>query len=215
MKMDGRGTGSIPLPSIVRPPDSRPPGGAAGDERRAVKGPPRESCRYSDSVSVSSVEAFSTVACAPWPPRRFFQESSWPLRLPFSVSFRPSGVIASMYGLPSTSISRLSCLSSFVAIAPSLNWPIHIFVLRIVTSDRGTLQFPRQVRQNWATPAHLLCANCTFPRFGNGRQEAKESLECRSITHPSVPCWRQLRPWGEHLIGRRAATRSRGAGGPS
>src|SRR5437764_1355282 len=63
------------------------------------------------------MDALRAADSAASPLRRSFQVSSRPRRLPFSVSFSPSGESVTMKGLPSTSISRFSCLLSFVAIA--------------------------------------------------------------------------------------------------
>src|SRR5438270_9211461 len=63
------------------------------------------------------MDALRAAANAASPLTRSFQVSSRPRRLPFSVSFSPSGESVTMKGLPSTSISRFSCLLSFVAIA--------------------------------------------------------------------------------------------------
>jgi hypothetical protein len=46
------------------------------------------------------------------------QEISCPLRAPLGVILTPSGEIATVYSLPSSSSSRLIVLSSFVAIGP-------------------------------------------------------------------------------------------------
>src|SRR5918992_3449681 len=47
-------------------------------------------------------------------------EISWPFRAPLGVIFTPSGEMATVYSLPSSSSSRLIVLSSFVAIPPSV-----------------------------------------------------------------------------------------------
>src|SRR5204862_7208115 len=62
------------------------------------------------------MDALRAAANAASPLTRSFQVSSRPRRLPFSVSFSPSGESVTMKGLPSTSISRFSCFLSFVAI---------------------------------------------------------------------------------------------------
>src|ERR1700760_2693507 len=74
----------------------------------------------SDSESDSDEPPVNDSAVADSPLASPFQETPKPLRLPFSVSFTPSGERLIMYGLPSMSISRFSSLSSLVAISPSL-----------------------------------------------------------------------------------------------
>src|SRR3569833_250751 len=74
----------------------------------------------SESESDSDEPPGNDNAVADSPLASPFHETPKPLRLPFSVSFTPSGDSVTMYGLPSISISRFSSLSSFVAISPSL-----------------------------------------------------------------------------------------------
>src|SRR6202011_684935 len=74
----------------------------------------------SESESDSDAPPLRDRAVAASPLTSPFQETPCPLRLPFSVSFTPSGESVTIYGLPSISISRFSSLSSLVAISPSL-----------------------------------------------------------------------------------------------
>src|SRR5262249_15125917 len=74
----------------------------------------------SESDSDSDEPPVNDSAVADSPLASPFHETPKPLRLPFSVSFTPSGDSVTMYGLPSISISRFSSLSSLVAISPSL-----------------------------------------------------------------------------------------------
>src|ERR1700753_4122355 len=74
----------------------------------------------SESDSASDEPPVNDSAVADSPLASPFHETPKPLRLPFSVSFTPSGERLIMYGLPSMSISRFSSLSSLVAISPSL-----------------------------------------------------------------------------------------------
>src|SRR5947208_12279817 len=71
------------------------------------------------------MDALRAAEGAASPLRRSFQVSSRPRRLPFSVSFSPSGESVTIKGLPSTSISRFSCLLSLVAIASSHVQSLH------------------------------------------------------------------------------------------
>ena len=60
--------------------------------------PARVSCRRTGQELGCSTDAFSAVARAASPLTRSFQLSSWPLRRPFSVSFKPCGEIVTTYG---------------------------------------------------------------------------------------------------------------------
>src|SRR5215469_4108740 len=54
----------------------------------------------------------SSVPCS----QKYFQDITRPFRKPFWVNFTPSGEIATVYGCPSMSSSRLIVLSNLVAI---------------------------------------------------------------------------------------------------
>src|SRR2546429_5754527 len=90
------------------------------------------------------MDALRAADSAASPLRRSFQVSSRPRRLPFSVSFSPSGESVTMKGLPSTSISRFSCLLSYVALA----------------SPHVQSRLPRRVSANRRRPSRQAGPRC-------------------------------------------------------
>src|SRR6188472_209732 len=96
------------------------------DARAQADGPPRHEGigpkgrgrgsglgRYAGSIAEAGADA-----TAGWPFRRSFHVSSWPLRLPFGTSFRPSGAMVSVYSSSFTASSRRRGFSSLVAMFP-------------------------------------------------------------------------------------------------
>src|SRR6202035_5507260 len=106
-----------------------------------------------------------------------------------------------MYGLPSTSISRLSCLSSLVAIAPSLDWPNHDRVTHRNLRPRSVeLSLPAsRPLQPWPSASRGPGEPRAGPRDGNSARFRRGRASGRSDDRRMPVACLEILAYGERV----------------